>query len=71
MRVNKLANKVVAENASDDADQELDVASLAKRHKKYLKFVEKNISSSRTAVAEAMAGLDEDKDKEMIIRHKT
>lgn len=44
MRVNKLANKVVADNVSDDTEQELDVASLAKRHKKYLKFVEKNIS---------------------------
>jgi hypothetical protein len=70
LRVNKLANKVVGDNATEDKDQELDVASLTKRHKKYLKFVEKNISQARAQVAEALTSLNEDKDKEMILKHK-
>jgi len=45
MRVNKLANKVVVDNEEEEeGEQELDVSSLAKRHKKYLKYVEKKIS---------------------------
>lgn len=44
MRVNKLANKVVVDNEEEEGEQELDVSSLAKRHKKYLKYVEKSIS---------------------------
>jgi len=71
MRVNKLANKVMEDaDESDDQDQELDIASLAKRHKKYLKFVDKNISQVRAQVAEELSSLSEDSDKEMIIKHK-
>lgn len=49
----------------------MDVASLAKRHKKYVKFVEKSISAARVQVAEALAGLNEDEDKEMAMKYKT
>jgi len=72
MRVNKLTNKVM--NESDqmtEKDGEFDMVSLVKRHKKYIKNVEKTISNSRTEVVKALSKLNADKDSENVLRLKT
>jgi hypothetical protein len=60
MRVNKLTNKIMTDHMEDVTEQEseFDVNSLVKRHKKYIKNVEKSISNSRNEVAKALAKLN-------------
>ena len=41
-----------------EQESEFDVNSLVKRHKKYIKNVEKSISNSRNEVAKALAKLN-------------
>lgn len=55
MRVNKLTNKIMNDHMDEtkEMDSEFDVNSLVKRHKKYIKNVEKTISCSRSEVAKA------------------
>jgi len=64
MRVNKLTNKIVNDHMDEttEMESELDVKSLVKRHKKYIKNVEKTISNSRSEVSKAFFKLDQEKD---------
>ena len=54
-----------------EQESEFDVNSLVKRHKKYIKNVEKSISNSRNEVAKALAKLNQEKEPEVALRLKT
>jgi hypothetical protein len=64
MRVNKLTNKVMDDNCEEMTEEtgEFDVSSFVKRHKKYIKNVEKTISNSRIEVVKAIKKLNAEKD---------
>jgi hypothetical protein len=64
MRVNKLTNKIINDHMDETTvnESELDINSLVKRHKKYIKNVEKTISHSRSEVSKAFFKLDQEKD---------
>lgn len=71
MRVNKLANKVINDYISQiNIESDFDLPSLLKRHKKYIKHVEKSMSTIRGDVVESLSKLNIDKDKEAILRLK-
>lgn len=76
MRVNKLVNKAVGEQttnggeAEEAGDDQLDVASLRKIHKKNTKYAEKEITQVRSEIQAAIKGLDAAKDAELILKHK-
>jgi len=64
MRVNKLTNKVMSDHSDTitEIEGEFDVSSFVKRHKKYIKNVEKTISKSRIEVVKALSKLDKEKE---------
>jgi len=76
MRVNKLVNKAMGDPAEkgNDAvfqdDQELDLASLRKIHKKNTKYAESTIMQARCDVQAAVTKLDGSKDAEQALRLK-
>ena len=64
MRVNKLVNKVMDDHSDQmtEVQGEFDMTSFVKRHKKYIKNIEKTISNSRSEVVKALSKLNAEKD---------
>ena len=73
MRVNKLVNQIVKDQAEQQDTQkeiteEIDMASLCKQHKKSIKFAQSNMESVREEISKKIEKLDSVKDKEMLAK---
>lgn len=73
MRVNKLVNQIVKDQAEQQEAEkevvdEIDMASLCKQHKKSIKFAQTNMESVREEISQKIEKLDSVKDKEVLAK---